>query len=1519
MKDSSTSHEEISSLSPAQRRVWLLTEFESAHSGHHVAAAWRLDGALEAGPLEASLREVVRRHALVRSRLLEEDGEPRLQALSEESVRLVHEDLRQVPAAEREARLEARLGEEARRPFSLFEGPLLRATLFQLDARTHVLLFVAHRLVADAASLGVLARELSVLRTQAASSAGSLSMGDAFLSGRISYGDMLASQKGLPPLALSAAAHLEARRVWFGGPEAARRLAGWKERLAGSTPLELPLDRPRPPVRSQRGASHDFTLSAPLAERARGLARQRGVTLEAVLLAAFAAVLSRASGQTEATVGVGREGRERPELKALVAPLADELPLRLSLSGEEGFAALVGRVSEALAALRVPEELPFGLLLEELRPPPDLSRTPVFQVLFSLEEAPAGLDLPGVKSSPVEVESGATPADLGLRVLGGGGGALRARLTYDTALFEASTAERLASQLGTLLEAALAAPERPVSTLPLMAEEARRRLFASWNDTRDDFPRDSTYSALFEAQVARTPDAVALEYEGEVLTYRELNARANRLAWHLRSLGVGPEVLVGVAVERSPALVVAPLAVFKAGGAYIPLDPAYPRERLAHMLAAGRPPVVLTTRASQGALPDTGARRVLLDTLDLVSGEQDTNPPETATAEHLAYVLFTSGSTGQPAGVQVPHRSLVNVLTTSRAWPRPRAGESLLAVTTLSFDLACMELFQPLLGGARLLLAPRDVVTDGARLRELLETRSPTMFMATPATWRMVLEAGWSRGTGLRAVSAGEALPPELARRLLATGLELWNGYGPTETTIYATVARIDGAGPISIGRPLSNTTLHVLDAHLRPVPVGARGVLYIGGEGVSRGYRARPELTARRFLPDPFSSVPGARMYRSGDEVRYLPDGSLEYLGREDFQVKVRGFRIELGDVEAALARHPQVKQAVVVAREDAPGTRRLVAYVVPQPSGTPSWTELRAFLGGILPEFMVPSACVVLEAMPLSPVGKVDRSRLPAPESALPALDGARVPPRTPEEHALVGLWREVLGLESVGIRDGFFELGGDSLLATRVVARAARAGLRLTARQFALHPTIEELAAVATSTQEAPRSEESSGEDLVIPPIVQWWLERDAGFLDHDNCALMFEVPVDVDPALLEQAFRALIAHHDSLRLRLQRRADGRWRMFYGPAVQDAFWSIVDLSAVPAEQLPGALFGETCRLNASLDLARGPLMRVTLLRLPGPSCRLHLVVHHLLVDEVSLRLLVDDLQLAYTQLQRGEPVRLAPPATTLQRWGERLREYARAPEVLRDLPYWRRRVQAPFHPLPVDFPSGTSFNASARFTPTGLSPDETRALLEGLPRKLGVTADDLLLTALVLALEGLTHRRDLHLNVAGHGRDVEVPGVDVSRAVGWIGSLTPLYLDAGGTSDTPSALRAIQAQLRAVPAKGLSWSLLRYLSDDAALRQELAAAPQPEVVYSFIGSVDPTFDPTALLRPAREFAGMEHAPQALRTDRLALIGMVMGGQLQLMALTCDTLFRQETIQALMDRLRGHLLELAALATDG
>ena len=722
------------------------------------------------------------------------------------------------------------------------------------------------------------------------------------------------------------------------------------------------------------------------------------------------------------------------------------------------------------------QEVPFERLVDELRPERDLSHAPVFQVMMALQNLPVSrLDLQGVTLSPLELDLGRAQLDLSLFFYPRADGGLLARLEYATDLFDAGTAERLAAHLRNLLAGIAEAPERRLSELPVLAAEERRELLAAGNRTAAEIPAKRLHQ-LFEDRVDEQPGAIAVTHEGAALTYAELNARANRIAHRLRRLGVGPECLVAVCLERSADMLAALLGVLKTGGAYVPLDPTYPADRVAWVLADSRAAVLITQSDLADLLPADGTRCIAIDDVDL-SKESTANLPSRATPENLAYVIYTSGSTGRPKGVAVRHRGAVNFLDSMARRPGLGAGDVVLAVTTIAFDIAVLELFLPLSRGARIELVERETAMDGVRLMARIALSGATLMQATPATWRLLLEAGWEGSPGLKVLCGGEALPPDLARELLARSAELWNVYGPTETTVWSAVHPVsaaDAAGSrssrsIPLGDAIGNTELYVLDRFawgLEPVPAGAPGELYIGGEGLARGYLHRPDLTAERFVPNPFAGRPGARLYRTGDLVRRRPiDSALEFLGRTDHQVKIRGFRIELGEIEAVLSNHPAVRECAVVVREDVPGTKRLVAHLGLQAGAAADAETLRSALRAKLPEYMVPNVFAVMTSLPLTPNGKIDRRALlsaPAPEIGSAGTE--MVPPRDPAEEVLAAVWAAVLRLDRVGIHDNFFALGGDSILVIQTATRSRQRGVRFTPRQLFQNQTVAQLAAVA-----------------------------------------------------------------------------------------------------------------------------------------------------------------------------------------------------------------------------------------------------------------------------------------------------------------------------------------------------------------------------------------------------------------------------------------------------------------------
>nr|WP_275900411.1 non-ribosomal peptide synthetase [Pyxidicoccus trucidator] len=1003
-------------LSFAQQRLWFLEQLAPGNTVYNVPSAVRLTGSLDVSALQRAFDDLVRRHESLRTVFQVVNGEP-VQVITTRGPDPLHTvDLSSLPETVRDTEARRRALDESQRPFNLEQGPLLRTTVLKLSAQEHVLVLVMHHIISDGWSMGLLVHEIAQLYS-------------AFSQGRPSP---------LPELPLQYADYAVWQREWLRGEALDVQLGYWKQQLAGAPRLlELPTDLPRPAVQSLEGGIAPFSLGRPLTEAVKNLGQREGVTPFMVVLAAFQAVLARYSGQDDVCVGSPIAGRTRAETEGLIGFFVNTLVLRTRLDGNPSFRELLARVREVTLGAYAHQDVPFEKLVEELRPERSLSHSPLFQVMLTLDSTPraVGQHLPDLMLQSVELEHRVARFDLTLGLVDGEDG-LSGGLEYSTALFEPATVERLLGHLKAMLEGALSRPEQSVFTVPLLPAAEQQRLLVEWNDTGSTSPVDACIHTLFEQQVAATPDAVAVLAGDVALTYGELDLRANRMAHHLRGLGVGPEVRVGLCVERTAELVVAVLGILKAGGAYVPLDPAYPRQRLAFMLEDSKPRVLVGHRQLLDSLPLVDAARVVIDDVPLLEAECAAAPASDVAPGHLAYVLFTSGSTGRPKGVALEHRSTVAFLRwTARTFPA-EALAGVLASTSLNFDLSVFELFAPLTRGGAVIMAG-----NALDLPSLPAAGRVTLINTVPSAMAELVRAK-ALPASVRTVNlAGEPLANALVQAIhqAAPGVErVLNLYGPTEDTTYSTwaLAPRDARREPTLGGPLDGTRAYVLDAFGQPVPTGVAGELYLGGAGLARGYVDRPELTAERFVPDPFSQEPGARLYRTGDRVRWLAEGALQYLGRIDQQVKVRGFRIELGEVEAVLRQQPEVRDAVVLAREDGAGDRRLVAWLVARPGATPDKTELRRFVKERLPDFMVPSTFVLLDELPLTPNGKVDRQALRTPE---PRTESARVhvAPRDDLELRLARIWEELLGITPIGVHSDFFELGGHSLLAMRMMS--------------------------------------------------------------------------------------------------------------------------------------------------------------------------------------------------------------------------------------------------------------------------------------------------------------------------------------------------------------------------------------------------------------------------------------------------------------------------------------------------
>ncbi|CAM3296224.1 amino acid adenylation domain-containing protein [Corallococcus sp. ZKHCc1 1396] len=1924
-------------LSFAQQRLWFFDQLEPDSPVYNIASALRLRGTLDVRALQAACTALVERHEVLRTTFQSEAGRP-FQVIAPPGPHpLPVVSLESHPPSEREAVARGLAGEEARRPFSLSRGPLLRTTLLRLAPDHHILLMTLHHIVTDAGSDLVLHRELAQLYAAARTG----------------------TAADLPALPIQYADFALWQRQWLQGEVLEAQLDYWRKQLADApTVLELPTDRPRPPTQTYRGDRHTFELSADLTRGLRALSQREDATLAMTLLTGFAALLHRYTGQEDLLIGSPIAGRHHVETEGLLGFFVNTVVLRSRTPAQGTFQALLQGLREASLGAYAHQDLPYETLVEKLQHTRDLSRGSLFQVMFGM--APGGdgdVALPGLTLEPMDVESRVAHFDLIIE-FEEQQDHLVCRLKYNSDLFDADTLVRMGHHLRRLFEAAVATPGIRLTNLPLLPPEEEQRVLRDWNATTADFQADTPIHELIEAQAVKAPAAPAVmvaraEGHGAAdlppLTYGELDARSNQLARHLRTLGVGPEVRVALCFRRSPEAIVAMLAVLKAGGVYVPLDPQYPGQRLAFVIEDTQPRVLLTHQDLLGVLPTPGAEtRVLC--LDLEAEQlsrRDASSLERNVApDNLVYVIYTSGSTGQPKGVMISHRGL-QISNTARLHFYRAPARRYLLLSSFAFDSSVAGIFWTLTQGGMLVLPEEDLQQDTMELVRCVDRLSLTHLLCVPTFYQQLVDAappGRMRSLEV-AIVAGETMPHELIQthteRFPQAGL--FTEYGATESSVYTTIHRYEAGGlrgRVPVGRPVENNTLYVLDARMRPVPIGVKGEVFLGGAGVARGYYGRPELSARSFVPDPFSREPGARLYRTGDLGRFRADGVLEFLGRIDQQVKVRGYRIELEEIEAALAQHPALQANAVAVREDLPGNPRLVAYVVPRAGGSgtghegtsindaqldrvsqfqtmydqlyghtegfstedPSinhriWIDTydhqpipldvihevvddtvqrilalkpkrvleigvgtgllllriapsterylgvdfsetaldrlrtllagrpaipgvslrqgaaheadrfreepfdvvvinevsqhfpsldycvevleklvsllrpggHVFIGGVrplpllelfhasvqlhragedvtrdafertarehlvgdkdlcidpaffravrehipamsqvwmqlkggrhrneltrfkydvffqvngpraaprevewldwgtrrltlaevraeldrkapevlalanvpnarlsreqqalalfkapggpstvgelrralaslafpsaedpqdfqeaaraagydviidwagegrdaafnavfhrrpgrhfevlrpaaaqdraaptgwsayandplreqaaraliptlrdflqrqLPAYMVPSAFVVLDALPLNPNGKVDRKALPAPEPTRQGPNDGFVAPRNDVEARLAAIWAQVLRRERVSVHDNFFDLGGDSILSVQIVARATQAGLRLTARQMFAHQTLAELATVVGSAPVALAEPEFVTGEVPLTPVQRWYVSQGPQAPHHFNQTVLLLAKEPLRVEWLEQAVRHIVRHHDALRMRFESTGSG-WSQRCMPPDDLTAVEHFELAHLRAEQQPAALEAIATRLQGSLSLEQGPLLRVARFTSgQGEPEHLLLIAHHLVVDGLSWRILLEDLQTAYQQLREGRAVHLPAKTSSFQRWSRRLVEYARTSAP--PLEYWRGLPTEVSPLLPADL-AATGIDSwtvgTSRTHSQALGQEETQALLREVLKAFHCEINDVLLTALASALASWTGRSRFLIDLEGHGREPLFDDVDLSRTVGWFTSLFPVVLEHEG-DDLLDTLHAVKARLRGLPNRGIDYGILRYLREAGS---ESVPELHPSLVFNYLGQFDQVFSGDALFQPSDASVGPTSSPHALRPHLLEVNSLVHEGRLRVNWTYSPALHLTETVTRLSEHFLQTLRRLVVLArTDG
>ncbi|MFI6685879.1 amino acid adenylation domain-containing protein [Streptomyces sp. NPDC050485] len=1454
------SREDELPMSYGQQRLWFLEDFDPGSAEYHTALGLRLTGELNPEALLGAVRDLVERHESLRTTFGVVGGR---------GVQVIHPalepqwrtaDLTTVAADLREERLRELVRAEVTRPYDLQGGPLVRVFLVALSADEYVCVLGMHHIVTDGWSMGVVARELGEL--YAARALGR----PATLAGvPVQYADFAAWQRG----------RLE------GGGLLGRQLDWWRERLAGITPLELPTDRPRPVVRSTAGAEYAFEVPAATLARVKELAGARGATLFMVLTAAVKAVFARYSGQRDIAVGTASSGRGHRDLEQLIGFLVNTVVLRSEVDPQQSFGAFLDQVKETVLEAFAHEDVPFERLVEMAQTERDTSRTPLIQTMVVLQNASNdAVVLPGIEVRDHPVHRVAAPFDLTIEFAESGAD-LTGRIIYSTALFDEATVARLAGHLNVLLGAAATAPERAVAALPMLGDAESQEVLHTWNDTAHELP-DAALPELFAAEVARHPDAVALSYGAEKLTYRELDQRANRLAHHLAEQGAGPDVLVGLCMERGAQSVVALLAVLKAGAAYVPLDPEYPADRLAYMLKDAGVRLLVTQRHLHDRLPETEARLVDVTPDGEESAHHPATAPEAAVRpDHLAYVIYTSGSTGAPKGVMTSHRAVVRLIHESGVVD-VRPGDVVAQFASVSFDASTLEVWSALLNGARLAVHPPSAPT-GSELGSFLKDHEVTHLAITAGLFHQVVDDDPTALSGLRQlVAGGDKVSPEHCARLLAVhpALELSNGYGPTEatslTTTHALGPGLDPAAPVPLGTPIGNTRVYVLTETLEPAPVGVPGELYIAGPGLARGYLNRPGLTAAHFVADPYGES-GTRMYRSGDLARRRSDGVLEFLGRTDGQVKIRGFRIELGEVESALKTHPDLTDAVVVAHQGDRGHRRLVAYVVGDREVTTG--ELRAHLALSLPDYMTPAVFVPLEKLPLTSNGKVDRRALPEPEIRAGRPGSDYTAPRNAVEAALAEVWAEVLGVERVGIHDNFFDLGGDSILSIQVVSRARQAGLQLTSKLLFVHQSLAALAPAVTPLADAPVTPAAVTGSVELTPIQARFFADHPEAPDQYAMSVQAELAPDTDTAVLERALAAVTAHHDALRMRYVHDRDG-WTQEYSDETPDLLLAVRDISALGESEQTRALDEAALAAQRSLDLESAALLKGVFFRLgAGRLPRLFLTAHHLVMDGVSWRVLLEDLATAYAQLAEGRGADLGAKSSSYKQWAARLADHARSGGFDHELPYWQSVEQ--HHAIPRDGEAPNTFGSSA-VASVHLDRAQTRALLQRVPSVYRTQINDVLLTALGRVLRQWAGS-PVTIALEGHGREDLFEDIDLSRTLGWFTTVYPVSLDVPA-DDWGPALKSVKERLRAVPGRGLGHGALRHLPGADGPSRLPADGTGPQISFNYLGQWDGSTSQDGLVRRRLAGLGRDQAPDLDRPHLMDIVAAVNDGELRI-----------------------------------
>lgn len=1507
-------------LSHGQRALWFMQQLAPESIAYNLNFVARIHFDLDVSALRAAFQHLVDRHPMLRTTFTSRDGEPAQQIHRDMQVFFEHKDA----SSWNQDDIDNELDQKTHRPFDLEQRPLLQAYLFTRTPQEHILLLVTHHIIVDATSLVKLLEDLRMFYSA----------------------EKVGVQASLPPLELQYTDYIRWQNDMLVGPVGDRLWQYWKNQLKGDLPvLNLTRDHLRPPIQTYQGATHSFIINEESTRQLRLLAKAEGVTLYMILLATFKAMLYRYTGEEDILVGSPMSCRSRTGFEGIVGYIINPVVLRTNLSGNPSFKTLFVRVRRTVLAGLAHRDYPFSLLVERLQPVRDPGISPFFQIMFNMpkayrfgeQEAPLFVpDRTGFQLCLGELhldiftlDQHAAMFDLMLSVVEVGQ-TLFASLQYNTDLFDAAAIARMEGHFRNLLEAIIKEPEQKLANVPLLTRAEQQQMLVEWNNTDTDFPRDTCFHQLFEAQVERTPEAIAAVFKGEYLSYRQLDQQANRLARGLIEEGVCPDSVVALLSERNLDLLTAMIAVFKVGGVYLPLDPASPVERLIQIVDQSKASLVLATKGLVESLTSKGQDNpplVLQIEKMLQQMQQDEKLSPLCAPDDLAYIIYTSGSTGKPKGAMIQHKGMLNHLYAKIKDLHLTATDKIAQTASQCFDISIWQFLAPLLVGGSVHIFDDEAIYDPTQLLAQLKLQQISILEIVPSLLQTILDEIKRAGPPdfdrrLRwLILTGEVLLSEPCREWLHyyPDVPLLNAYGPTECSDDVTHYPIFKPPPsditsVPIGRPIANTRLYLLNPQLQPLPIGVAGELYVGGIAVGRGYLHDANRTHEVFVKDIFTPEPGSLLYKTGDFAYYRPDGTIEFLGRMDHQVKIRGFRLELGEIEAILSQHPGVQDTLVIAHGDAASEKRLVVYLVAKQQASLSINELRSFLKEKLPDYMIPSIFIFLDSLPLNSNGKIDRRALPEPETVRPRLEESFTAPRTNNEEVLAKIWGEVLGLKRVGIHDNFFELGGDSIQGIQAISRANQASLHFTPRQFFQYQTIAELALVA-GAEPVIQTEQGPETGLVpLTPVQCWFFEQPP--LDP-NCfsqSLLVEARQTLNPTLIERTLEKLLARHDIFRNRFVRKESG-WVQESIDYIETPAWVSVDLSTLPGPEQRAGIEATTRALQDSLNITTGPVIRVALFNLGVREYnRLLFVIHHLLVDRISCRILLEDFQTVYHQFSQSQAIQLPPKTTSFKNWSEHLTEFAQSATLRQELDYWLAFPWTRVSHLPRDYPDGSNTNASARNVWTLLSAEETQSLLQEVPAAYHTQINDILLTALIQPFFRWTRSGVLLIDLEGHGREPLFEDVDLSRTVGWFTAIFPVILSLKNFSQPGDALLSVKEQLRRVPNRGIGYGLLRYLNTDTEIVGKLRALSHAELSFNYLGRLDQIQPESTMFALDSDFTKRVYSLWGNRPYLLNINVGILHSKLHVAWTYSENIYQRDTIETLARDFLVALRELIA-----